>query len=320
MLRNRLVVGVLSCCLACGGDDGPESGGDPTMDTAAGEIGVVDVTARGLTLEAPSEIPAGWTTFRFTNASPMIHLAVIERMPEGRGVQAQQEEVAPVFQEGMDLLIAGDVDGAMAAFGGLPAWFGEIVFLGGPGLTSPGRTSQSTVYLEPGTYLIECYVKTDGVFHSYNPDPAVYGMVHEIRVTGEVSDAVEPMADVTVTVSAEGGIVMEGDLSPGPQTVRVQFLDQVVHENFLGHDVHVVRLFEDLDLAALDLWMDWSQPSGLETPAPATFIGGLNELPAGETGYFSVTLEPGEYALISEVSGAMGKGLFRAFTVDSVVE
>ena len=43
-------------------------------------------------------------------------------------------------------------------------------------------------------------------------------------------------------------------------------------------------------------------------------------MPAGETGFFTVTLEPGDYALISEVTGAMGKGLFKAFTVDSAAQ
>jgi hypothetical protein len=319
MVRNRLFVGMICLCLACGGD-APASEGDPGMEAVAGEIGVVDVTARGLTFDAPSEIPAGWTTFRFTNASPMVHFVAVQRMPEGYGVREQQGEVAPIFQDGLDLLTAGDVDGAMAEFGKIPAWFGEIVLMGGPGLTSPGLTSGATVYLEPGTYLLECYVKTDGVFHSFNPDPAAYGMVHEFTVTGEMSTAVEPMADLDVTISSEGGITMEGDPAPGPQTIRVRFADQTLHENFGGNDVHVVRLSQDLDLGALDLWMDWRQPGGLQSPAPANFVGGLNDMPAGETGYFSVTLAPGEYALISEVAGAMGKGLFRAFTVDSVLQ
>ena len=238
-------------------------------------------------------------------------------MPEGTGIVEQQEQVAPVFQEGMDLLIEGRTDDAMAAFGKLPEWFGEIRFVGGPGLTSPGRTSEATVHLVPGTYLLECYVKTEGVFHSYNPDPDVYGMVHEFRVTEESSGAQPPSADVQVRVSAARGIEILDPVSAGPQTIEVRFVDQGPHEHFVGHDVHLVRLADDTDLDALELWMDWSRPAGLQTPAPAVFVGGLNEMSAGATGYFHVNLEAGSYAWIAEVPGAGSKGMLQTFTVDA---
>jgi hypothetical protein len=132
---------------------------------------VVEVVARGLSFEMPSEIPSGWTTLRFRNVSPMTHFAVIERVPEGQGLVSQQEAVAPVFQE-------------------------------------------------------------------------------------------------------------------------------------------------DQDLSALEAWMDWTQPTGLITPAPAEFLGGLNEMPAGATGYFTVTLQPGEYAWIAEVPGAQANGMLTTFPVE----
>jgi len=280
-----------------------------------GRPAAVEVVVRVMTFEAPERIPSGWTTFRFRNESPMVHFAVVERMPEDKGIAAHQEEVAPVFQEGMDLLGEGKSEEAMAAFGRLPAWFGDIVFLGGPGLTAPGRTSEATVRLEPGTYLLECYVKTNGVFHSYNPDPDVYGMVHEFRVTDDATGASAPEADLRMTVSAETGIGIDGPVSSGRHTVEVRFADQTIHENFVGHDVHLARVADDTDLGALEAWMDWSRPGGLSTPAPAEFLGGLEEMPAGSTGYFSVTLEPGDYAWIAEVPNASAKGMLKTFTV-----
>jgi hypothetical protein len=61
--------------------------------------------------------------------------------------------------------------------------------------------------------------------------------------------------------------------------------------------------------------MDWTRPDGLETPAPVTFVGGLNEMAAGATGYFTVTLEPGRYALLAEVTNPGEKGMLKTFTV-----
>ena len=303
-LAATLLVAVLGYTSLAPGDDG----------TAAAE-NVVKVTARGLDLVAPDEIPSGWTTFRLTNESEMIHFAVLQRLPDGIGIEEQQEEVAPVFQKGMDLLNEGNADAAMEAFGGLPAWFGEIVFMGGPGLIAPKRTAQTTVLLEPGTYLLECYVKTNGIFHSYNPNPDAYGMVREITVTEEATEASAPEADIEITISSERGMEVDGDVQTGDNTIAVHFADQTTHEHFLGHDVHLVRLEEGTDLEALATWMDWTQPTGLETPAPASFIGGLHEMPAGATGYFTATLEPGRYAWIAEVPNPAERGMLKTFTV-----
>lgn len=282
---------------------------------APADSNVVDVLVRGLAFEAPDEVPSGWTTFRFKNASTMVHFALVERMPEGVGLEAQQEEVAPVFQEGMDLLNEGEAEAAMAAFGKLPAWYGEVVMMGGPGLVSPGHVGETTVYLEPGTYLIECYVKTNGVFHSYNPEPGVYGMVHEFTVTGEEGGTSPPEASLELKLSKERGIEGSRDLAAGRHTVAVHFADQAAHENFVGHDVHLARLSDDTDLDTLATWMDWTQPTGMETPAPVTFLGGLNEMPAGQTGYVTVTLEPGRYAWVAEVPRAGDKRMLQTFTV-----
>jgi len=45
--------------------------------------GVVEIRAVGKTFEGPSEIPSGWTTFKFVNASSMIHFGLIDVPPEG---------------------------------------------------------------------------------------------------------------------------------------------------------------------------------------------------------------------------------------------
>ena len=319
-IRRLLFPSVLLLWVGCGGADQPAEGSrEPeAAQLPAAQAPVVDVVARGLTFEAPTEVPAGWTTIRFTNESGMVHFAAVELLPQGYGVVEQQEEIAPIFQTGMDLLVRGEPDAAMEEFGTIPDWFSEIVFMGGPGLTSPGLTSQATVFLTPGTYLLECYVKTDGIFHSFNPSPDSLGMVHEFVVTDEASVVPEPSADLHVSISSEHGIQVEGDPSEGQTTVAVHFLDQTAHENFVGHDLHVARLDEETDLEELAVWMDWTQPGGLETPAPVEFIGGTNEMPSGQTAYFTVNLEPGRYAWVSEVTNPLEKGMLQVFEVPAM--
>ncbi|MCG6873004.1 MAG: hypothetical protein LJE84_12000 [Gammaproteobacteria bacterium] len=288
---------------------------DTATTSPAASASVYEITARGLALEAADEIPSGWTTIRFNNQSGMVHFALVERLPEGHGVKEQQDQVAPVFQQGMDLLNAGNKKAANQKFGELPEWFGKIVFLGGPGMTTPGRIAETTVYLEPGNYMAECYVKTNGVFHSYNPDPQQFGMVHGFRVTTDKSGAPQPQATVRITLSGDKGIEVDGNPNAGEHTVAVHFADQKVHANFLGHDVHLARLADDTDLEKLATWMDWRQPNGLETPAPVEFFGGIHDMPAGSTGYFKVRLNPGRYAWVAEVDDPAQKNMLKVFTV-----
>lgn len=324
---------VALAALAAAGCGAPDTGSD-----AEAEPHVVELTAVELKLEGPNSTPAGWTTIRLVNQSDLVHFAWLGRYPDGRGVADHQADVAPIYQEGMDLLNAGDTEAALAKFSELPEWAGDVVAIGGPGFVSPGHSTEVTTYLEPGTYLVECYVKTGGIFHSVNPDPDAYGMVHELTVTPtEASTDVEagagpPPIDPTiaVSISSEGGIVVgardagtvsdppgadEPTVSAGDHLVAVEFLDQTSHENYLGHDVHVARIGEDTDLVRLGAWMDWRAAEGLETPAPAEFVGGIHDLPAGATGYFSVTLEPGVYAWIAEVPDPSSKGMLQTFTV-----
>ena len=142
-------------------------------------------------------------------------------------------------------------------------------------------------------------------------------MVHELTVTEESSGAPEPRATLAITLSSERGIEVEGDPTPGQHTVAVHFEDQQVHENFVGHDVHLVRLEHDTDIEELAIWMDWTQPTGLETPAPAEFLGGTHEMPAGSKAYLAVRFEPGRYAWIAEVTNPAEKGMLKTFTVPS---
>lgn len=276
---------------------------------------LMDVTITDKQFHAPKEIASGWVTFRVTNRSPMVHFALVDHMPAGHGIEDNQREVAPPFQDAMNLMAAGDTDAANARFGELPDWFADVFQIGGTGLISPGGTAQATVYLEPGTYLLECYVKTDGIFHGTPPSAGTYGMVHEFQVLERESDAREPKANVEVTVSSERGIEIASQIAKGRSTVAVHFADQHAYGNFVGHDVHVAQLAEDTDLEALERWMDWRDPAGLSTPAPVRFLGGLNEMPVGSTGYFTIDLQPGRYALISEVPNARESGLYREFTV-----
>lgn len=282
---------------------------------------VVEVTTTHMNLEVQSEIPSGWTTFKYMNESEHApHFFVIEKMPEGKTYRDSQREIVPLFQDAMNYIVEGNVEMINETFAALGSieWYKNLVFMGGPGLISPGHTAESTVYLEPGTYTIECYVKDENnVFH------VTMGMISGFTVTGNANGQAEPKATMEVSISSAEGITFDEKIRPGKQVIKVLFKDQATYSHALGHDIHLVKLEGNADLNELNNWMNWSSPAGFLTPVPegVTFLGGLQELPAKEgsytsqVGFFKTRLEPGTYGFIAEVPDPMSKGMLKTFTV-----
>jgi len=256
------------------------------------------------------EVPSGWVTFRFTNATENVHFLLLDLLPADKTVEDSKSEVVPIFQDAMDLITEGKPNEGFAKLGELPAWSAEIIYMGGPGLVSGGNTIETTVFLPPGNYAMECYIKTeDGTFHSS------VGMIEGLVVTSGTSDAPEPSdANIQMTLTNEG-FGVDGDLQTGTNKVAVLFDED--EPPFLGNDVHLAKLDAETDIATVTAWMEWSSPTGListhDAPAPAEFLGGTHEMPKGNTAYFTVDLEPGRYAWISERPASIP--LFEEFTI-----
>lgn len=270
---------------------------------------LVEVKTTGMNFILPEEIPSGWTTFRYSNKSPLTHFMLVDKLPVVDGTQityADFSNIPPVFRDAMDLINIGKAEEGFAEFSRLPSWFSEIIFSGGVGLVSPGETAQTTIYVEPGTYVVECYVKTGGIFHP---------MTKQVIVKESSLEHAPPTPTMNISISREGGIETPAEVPAGLQTIAVHFKDQGPHEHFLGHDVHLVKLEKDTDLEKLNSWMTWTTPDGLNTPAPVKFLGGAQEMPAGSTAYFTVDLQPGNYAWIAEVPDPKSKNMLKAFTV-----
>ncbi|WP_298239166.1 hypothetical protein [uncultured Algibacter sp.] len=272
----------------------------------------IEVTTRSMEFICPDTIPSGWNTFKYYNLSNETHFFLMDKYPEGKTIDDTIKEVGPPFADGMALINEGKSEEGFAEFNKLPAWFFEVIFSGGSGLIAPKNTSITTIKLDPGYYIMECYVKMpNGEFHT------LMGMAKPIIVTEEDSDNKPPKADIDIVISKEEGIIYSGNLTKGEHIFSVHFKDQSPHEHFIGHDVNLVKLSNDVDLEKLEAWMNWSTPFGLKTPVPngVTFLGGVNESPAGSTGYFKATLTSGKYAFISEVPKSKEKGMFKTFSI-----
>lgn len=273
---------------------------------------VVDIVTEAMEFQMPDTIPSGWNTWRYSNKSNQTHFILIDKYPDGITLDSVKQRVLPVFGDAMTLINEGNSEEGFAAFGKFPQWFSQVKWPGGTGLISPGHTAQTTLKLDPGYYMVECYVKMNtGMFHTN------MGMIKELVVSDNVSSMQEPVANVTINISSDSGIVYDPPVNAGTYTFSVNYLDQIAYPNFLGHDINLVKLDADADEKVLEAWMDWRDPKGLIEPAPQGFIflGGVNDMPEGSKGYFTADLEPGKYALISEVPNASEKNLLKTFQI-----
>lgn len=284
------------------------------------------------------EFPSGWTTLKFDNATDHAHFVYVAKLPpqaiDDAGdqdlLEFYVEHVTGPFQFFMDTQVEGkepDPDDLSDRYSNpeegvfFPPWFENVLPSGGAGLTAADRQSTTTLHLDPGEYIVECYVKTaEEDFHS------THGMIDHVTVSDDRSELPAPHHEATATLTlSTDGIDAPETLRPGRHTVGVQFDDQQLYSHLLGHDVHLVRLDGQTTVEDVNDWMNWMHPGQLVSDGsePGPFLGGVQTIltpglldgTASETAYLHANLEPGTYAWVSEVPNPAEKGLLTEFTV-----
>ncbi len=231
------------------------------------------------------------------------------RLAGGKTIEDQRREVVPAFDRLMEGIRNGEIEKEdIGSFftENVPEWGLQMTYVGGVGLLAPGGTAQTAFRVpEPGTYLMECYVKApNGTWHTS------MGMLTQIEVLDFDGAGSEPEADTTIAIS-NAGVEAPDTLPSGPQTIRVDIKDRP--ETFMPYDINLAKLDEDANLDDIVFWMDWSNVGGLRAPAPVEFLGGVEHMEAGNHGYMTVDLAPGRYLWISEVNAAQ---MHKIFTVE----
>ena len=162
-----------------------------------------------------------------------------------------------------------------------PSW---AKLYGGPNPPVPGQSSEAIVKLEPGQYaLIDTVPDKTGTPH------VAHGMAKALTVTpAEEPTVSEPVADATIDMF-DFNYALSEPLVAGQQTIRVNNKGHQPHEVFLarlapgkGVDDLLASLAPDAPADAID----WQA------------LGGLSVIEPGVHSYFTVDLEPGQYALV----------------------
>jgi hypothetical protein len=338
-LLPRLSVSILLifALFACNQNQQQTAGDSESTDAEILEIkaahNMVDGDAEHLFQLSMEEIPSGWTTLRFVNSTHTDHFFILYDVPES-GTEAAEEAgqslvdhwheniIAP-FQREWNPYIAGDltweefVDNLFAAVLAGAPWFVDVLPAGGPGITSAGEISETVIHLEPGTYIAECYVKDKAQeFHSYN------GMLAELTVTQAGSEKPEPdpTLDIALNTPENGAMQVPEAIPSGEQMVAIHYQDQSQYEHLVGHNAQLVRFdngYNDELLEELNAWMDWTTEAGMTYRAPegTKFLGGAMQMQPGKIAYFSVDLQPEDYAWVAEVPDPAAKGMLHIFSV-----
>lgn len=315
-----LVAGLLAACgnetsqtATVNSSDAGEPANVSENAEAAENVLMLDID--GMSFFGPNEIGSGWTTVRIRNESGLEHFGLVYRLPEGVTAEMVSDQVVKPFQDSLTASLNGEFDKAAEIAATFPAWIGDLLYLGGPGMMSSGVTAEATMNLEPGNYIVECYVKTNGFQHNYHPEPGEHGMVHALTVLDEDGGMAEPESNVTLDLYNDRYEIAEGAFRAGENNVKARFVEQRLYNNFVGHDAHFFRIEPDTDVEKAASWVDFFPMDGQATPAPAHFVGGIHDMPEGSTAYFTVDLEPGEYGIVAEVPDAQATGLFTTISV-----
>ena len=246
---------------------------------------VVTVTAVDFHYRAPLTVKPGVTTFRLLNAGTQVHHLQVVRLNEGKHLP--------------------DLVAALKNPGPPPAW---MVQVGGPNAMVPhGTPVEATVGLEPGTYVLLCFVPSPGEQIPH----AMKGMMKELTVSAGTTTMAEPKGDVDVRLT-DYAFTFSTPLTRGKHMVRV------TNDAAQPHELTLFKLAPGKTAADVGHWAE----SGMKGPPPGMPIGGVTGLSTGRSSTFTVKLAAGHYGLVCFLPDAKdGKPhLAHGMTQDVTVE
>jgi uncharacterized cupredoxin-like copper-binding protein len=269
---------------ACGGDDddsatasttAPDAPTTTASDATAPTDNQVVITATDYAFNVSGPVHTGPVDVVLDNVGKAYHM--VESVPLKDGVTA--DDLAAAAKKGEDAMLAlaaGDPEN-------------DAVY-GLPGMIAPGAKVETvTTIPKAGTYGLLCFVPgPDGQPH------VMLGMTAILEVTdaGATTSTV-PDTDATITLS-DTGIDMPDAASTGSGWFAVK------NEGTAPHTISIAQLPGDTTLDADYQWFGehFAKNEPLEG-APGDLIGGLNNVPPGETAYVHLDLPAGHYGYIS---------------------
>ena len=273
--------------------------GTTALTTAAGSAvsGTPGASGQTLAIEAfdygfrtMASIPGGLTRVQLQNTGKETHHAQFMLLNPG----VTLEQLGAAFQKGPD------------------AAFAFVTLTGGPGMATPGGTSEAILTLKEGQYMLACFVEgTDRVPH------LAKGMVQPLRVTAPTA-AAAPAPQVNGTINlVDFNFEMPATLPAGKSMWRI---------TNTGAQFHEIALWQLLPGKTVDDFKAFfaAPPTAPRSgPPPAQPVGGMQALTRGNEGILPLDLKAGDYLATcfvpdqSKPNGAshLSFGMIKGFTV-----
>jgi plastocyanin len=234
----------------------------------------------------PTNIAAGHITVRLVNEGEDPHHIQFIKLPHGKTAD--------------DLIAAIKTASSVT-----PVW---ARYAGGPNAVVGNETSEATIDLEAGEYVVVCQVPDrQGRPHFAR------GMIKPVRVTSGPPARGGPTKDSADAVvrAVDFRFNLQQPLQAGRQRIRL------VNRGSQPHELVVIQLMPN---ATLKDFVEFLGPKAAG-PAPGRPIGGITGLEQDEEGSFPVNLAPGHYGLICFLPDAAGvphfaKGMTMEFDVE----
>jgi len=234
--------------------------------------------------DGPEQLPAGQTKVRLKNKGKEPHQLQFLKLEEGRS----PADLAAALKTGTR---------------GIPAWAKQM---GGPNGVAPGKASEATVYLEPGSYVIIC-----GVPGKNHQSHAELGMQKTLRVMDTKPAPPEFEGNFHMAMFEYEFVVVQ-PLRKGRHTFYV------INRGALTHQASFIRLNPDASAEDVLTALEQDNPHAL----PGALIGGMSGLEPGRDGTFVADLPPGRYAIMCLFSNPhareshAAKGMVMNFTIE----
>jgi hypothetical protein len=245
---------------------------------------VVDVAASEYAFRAPDTIPAGLTTFRLrqegrVKAAAHLPLAGRESLATHNGDATDGLHMLWVVRLDSGRTMA-DFYAAARADSSAP-W---ARLLGGPGFAFPPRTTNATMSLEPGSYVLVCYVGS--AREDRNRYHVLKGMFRSLTVVPSSAPAAGmPEPDVTVTMGPGSEVTFS---TPIPRAGVWRIL--VLNRNSRRGPFAIRRVLAGHTAAEAQ---SWRRADG--RPPVAEPWGGFATVGSGDSLLTTIDMIPGAY-------------------------
>jgi uncharacterized cupredoxin-like copper-binding protein len=226
------------------------------------------VTAYEYSFQSPDSVPAGVVTVRLVDRGRKAHQVAIARLDD----TASLDRV-------MRSLVADKVR------------TGGIRWVGGIETAIPGESSETTLPLASGRYVLICsYDGDNGLAHMS------LGMIRSLVVTPVTPATTQSLPATQTTIElSDYHIALSRPLHSGRQLVRV------LNVGKQRHHLNVTRIVGNATTDEIMKWDGKSQPAPLQDMS-----GGVAAMDPGGTSVIEMDLAPGRYALACVLSNGGG--------------